>query len=108
MVDRVTFYRPPTRTKADKGEAASGADVAVASAIPCRVGSSQQNSSEGETAGQVKGKMRVDLFVPYDTTRPANGWYAVVTTQGDRRLEITGSVLVSDNLALKIECLESR
>jgi hypothetical protein len=108
MTDLCTFYSPAPPDAGDKGEASADADVAGASAVPCRVGSTQQGAGEGDRGGQVRSKLRVDLFVPAGTAVPANAGYVIITSQNNRRLEISGTVIVSDKLTLKIECWEDK
>jgi hypothetical protein len=108
MPDLATFYRAATPTAADRGQASSGADVIVLADVKCRIGSLGQSASEGVDAGQVQSKMRVDIFIPATTVRPSDAEYVLITTQSNRRIEISGSVWVSENRTLKINGLEDR
>jgi hypothetical protein len=107
FTDLCTFMKVADRGIGDRGEAGTGVDVVVAAAIPCRIASTQQSAAESVAGGQVTAKVKVAVFVPHDTARPAEANYLIVTTQGNRRIEVSGSVWVSENLALKIEGWEN-
>lgn len=108
MPDLCDFYQIAEAGLDDRGEASVDPDEVVLSGVACRVGSTQQTSSESEAGGQTRAKQKINVFVPADTERPDNAGYVIVTTQNDRRIEITDSVWVSEGQVLKIEGVEDR
>jgi hypothetical protein len=106
--ERATFYRFATPDETDRGQASPLPDVVVLAGVKCRIGSSRQTANEGDNGNQIRSKVRVSLFMSPDVARPDDAEYVIITTQNDRRLEVSGSNPTTDMLELRIDCLEDR
>lgn len=103
MNDLCTFYELADPDGGDFGQASTDPDTVVAADIPCRVAYLQGMSNENAGAGQIQSGVRGKLFISYTATWPGPADYAVITTQANRRLEIGGVIVVTEQFALEID-----
>lgn len=110
--DLLTLYSPPARDPVGRGNAPSGTFpsgwTAQATAVPCRVAASRLGSNENEVAARLRSTNFLDVYIPIDTVRPLPNWRMVITTMGNRVLEITGDKYESDAFTLLVEAKEIR
>lgn len=110
LPDLCTIYAPPVASASDKGEEPESDYpddwTEFAADVVCRIQERLFISSEGVSDDQIKSIKSYNVLVPAATSRPSAKYRIRITSQSNRDLEITHPVKTTDQLVMKIECIE--